>query len=341
VGSATTSPPLTPPLPIRTSGLLVLAVLTALYCVAIVFGGILWLTLPLGLLTLFFTPGYGLVAIGVGERRRWPWYLTTVLVVGLSVGFNIALGLLLLVGHYGLLPLLLGISALVLLFLGAVAQFSRSGEATDRAFATMVRAELGLRGYSPAQRGAAYALVVAILIVIAGMAYIASVNPREKSDVSFGITGPQGTIVGLPIALNVKVAATFVVNVGNNGTAQAWTLFISANATAAEANGKPLNVTPPVPQFVAWNSPLVLANGNFSNTSLGVLAPNEVLTLNVSLQFNTTLSGTVGSTTNYTVTFELLPAGGNVPVREASWFFFIKVPVPAQSLPSAAGRAWD
>ncbi len=321
--------------------LLVLAVLTAIYCVAIVLGSILWLTVPLGLLTLFFTPGYGLVAIGVGERRRWPWYLTAVVVVGLSVGFNIAIGLLLLVGHYGLLPLLLAISALVLLFLGAVAQFSRSGEATDHGFVSMVRSDLGLRGYTPAQRGAAYALIVAILIVIAGMAYIASVNPREKSDVSFGITGPQGTIVGLPIALNTKVAATFVVNVGNNGTAQAWTLYVSANATAAEANGKPFNFTPPVPQFVAWNSPLVLANGNFSNTSLGVLAPNEALSFNVTVQFNTTLSGTVGSTTNYTVTFELLPAGGNVPVREASWFFFIKFPAPAKPMPSAAERTWD
>jgi hypothetical protein len=346
VGVTETTPSSVTPLPIRISVLLLLTLLTAVYCVAIIFPGTVWITVPLGLLTLLFTPGYGLVAIGVGERARWPWYLTFIVVVGLSVAFNVAIGILLAQGHYGLLPLVLAVSSLFILFLGGVAQFTRYPVASDDRFMSQVRSELGLPGFSPGQRMAGYALLLAIVLVIAGLAYFASVDPRQKSDVSFGITGPQGSSESLPIDLSTMVPTTLVVSVGNNATAQSWLLRLATVATR-EGNSTGPGGTVNTPGTVAnvtvpWGSPVYLGNGVVSATTLGLLKPNQMITFDVSLQFNATILNLTRSFTDYTVTFELLPSGGGSPVRVASWYFEVKVPPPA-SLPAGyveEGR-WD
>jgi len=317
-----------------------MALAIAVYCLAVEFQDVVWLTVPLGLLTLLFAPGYGIVAIGAGERKRWPWYFTLVVVVGLSVAFNVAIGLLLLLGNYGLLPLVLAISSLIVIFLGAVAQFARASPSSDDRFATMVRSELSLKGFSAGQRAAAYTLLIALMLVLAGLTYIASVNPREKSDVSLGISGSQGSVASLPIRFPSMHPTTLVVTVGNNNTAQAWDLFVSASATA---EGSPLNnstVPPAVTAYsVNWSSPLFLGDGSFSETSLGEFAPNEVITLNVAVQFNATLTNHTGWTTNYTVTFELIPAAGGSPVRSTSWFFLIFFYTPGRTS-SPLGEEW-
>jgi uncharacterized membrane protein len=342
VAAPESSPSAVLPLPIRISVLLLLTVLTAVYCVAIVIPGLVYLTVPLGLLTLLFTPGYGLVAIGAGERERWPWYFTTIVVVGLSVAFNVAIGLLLVYGSYGLLPLVLAISSLFVLFLGGVAQFTRYAGIGDTRFVAMVRTELGLSGFSRSQKAAAIALLVAILLVIAGLTYIASVNPREKSDVTFGITGPQGSAIGLPIGYPTMAPTTLVVTVGNNLTAQSWTLRVTANATLAGDSNKSLSVPPTVAnQSIPWSSPLYLGDGIQSETTLGLLSPNQVITFNVTLQFNSTLTNATGSITDYTVTFELVPSEGGSPVRVASWYYEIKVVPRSSSSGIAMGAtAW-
>jgi uncharacterized membrane protein len=324
-------PARTPALPIRTSVLLVLALATAIYCVAQSFGGFLWVTVPLGLLTLLFTPGYGLLAIGVGERKRWPWYLTFILAVGLSVAFNVAVGLLLLEGHYGLIPLVLAVTAILVVFLGAVVQHTRARAPTDGTFVAAVGAELRLRDFSPAQRVMAYALVVAIIVVLGGLTYIASVNPKETKDVSFGVTGPDGTATSIPTRLNISTDVTLLVTVGNNATAQAWYLYVSANATLSGNSSQDATVPPPaVPRAIPWVSPLPLLNGNYSETSLGTLAPNQVLTYSFSFNFtNVTLqanyTGPLRSSyfTNYTLSLELRAASGGPAVRSASWAFSV------------------
>ncbi len=341
------APPPVPALPIRINVLLVLTVLTAVYCVATIFPGTLWLTVPLGLLTLLFTPGYGLVAIGVGEQARWPWYLTTIVVVGLSVAFNVAIGLLLVHGDYGLLPLVLAISSLFVLFLGGVAQFVRADHTSDSRFVAMIRSELGLGGFTSAQRTAAYALLLAIILVLGGLTYIASVNPREKSDVSLGITGPDGSSNTLPIGFPNMAPTTLVITIGNDNSAQAWTLRISTNATLAGNPGVNGTVPPPfVPPPVAnrsvpWSSPLYLGDGVESETALGMLTSNEVITLNVTVQFNATVTNETRSFTDYTLTFQLVPATGGSPARVATWYFEIKVPPPASGPTlSPEGRTW-
>ena len=347
MGVPESAPSPIPALPIRINILLVLTVLTAIYCVATIFPGTVWLTVPLGLLTLLVTPGYGLVAIAVGERPQWPWYFTTVVVVGLSVAFNVLIGLLLVHGDYGLLPLVLAISSLFVLFLGGVAQFARADSTADARFVTMVRSELGLAGFTAAQRTAAYALLVAIVLVLAGLTYIASVNPREKSDVSLGITGPDGSSTTLPIGFPTMAPTTLVITVGNDNSAQAWILRISTNATLAGNPGVNGTVPPPfIPPPVAnrsvpWTSPLYLANGIDSETALGVLTSNEVITLNVTVQFNATVTNETRSFTDYTVTFQLIPAAGGAPARVATWYFEIKVPPPASaSVLTPEGRPW-
>ena len=327
------------------SALLVLTLLTALYCASIVVAPTLWLTVPLGLLTLFFSPGYGIVALGAGERKRWPWYFTAPLVVGLSVGFNVGVGVLLLAGHFGLPPLVLGITALLTLFLGAAAHFSRSAPATDSRFGTMVRSELGLRNFDSGQRVAAYALLVGIIVLVAGLIYIASVNPKETADVSLGITGPDGTVASIPARINISTPATVLLTVGNDNTAQGWNVLVSASATLAGnslANG---TVPPPAPsRSVRWSTPLYLANGNFSETSLGVLAPNQVLTFNLTVQFNSTIPATPnnksGYFTDYTVTIELVPAAGGPAAREATWLFSVHYVPALATLGAPDGGPW-
>jgi uncharacterized membrane protein len=333
-----TSPAPILPLPIRLNVLLVLTVLTAVYCAAILFNGLVWLTVPLGLLTLLFTPGYGLVAIVVGERSRWPWYLSTIVIVGLSVAFNVAIGLLLVDGRFGILPLVLAVAALILLFLGCVAQFARSASATDNRFVTLIRSEMGLAGFSPAQRLVGYAILVAIIVVIGGMVYVASVNPREKPDVSFGVTGPEGSSTNLPIGFPTNTSTILVVDIGNNASYQAWTLQVWSNATkAGNSSETPFIPAPVANQSIPWSAPLYLGDGTVSHTSLGTLSPNEMISVNVSVQFNNTITNKPGSFTDYTITFELIPTGSSTPVREASWFLEIKYPLTTTTIASSGG----
>jgi uncharacterized membrane protein len=339
VDGAETSPAPILPLPIRFNVLLVLTVLTAVYCAAVLFNGLVWITVPLGLLTLLFTPGYGIVAIVVGERKRWPWYLTTIVVVGLSVAFNVVIGLLLVDGRFGILPLVVAIAALILLFLGCVAQFARTASATDNRFAALVRSEVGLAGFSPAQRIAGYAILIAIVVVIGGLVYVASVNPKEKPDVSFGVTGPEGSSTNLPIGFPTNTSTIFVVDIGNNASYQAWTLQVWSNATkAGNSSETPFIPAPVANQTIPWSVPLYLGDGTVSNTSLGTLTPNQRLSFNVSLQFNTTLTNKPGSFTDYTVTFALIPTGSTSPVRVTSWFMEIKFPLTTTI--AAPGGSW-
>jgi uncharacterized membrane protein len=299
-------PPEGVPLSLRLSHLALLLLLTAAYAVvsAIDLAGVYpslapWINLPLGLVVLFVAPGYGLVALGVGERPRWPWYLTWILIVGLSVGFNLAIGFVLLEFHLGLPGFVLALGALVVDG-AALARFVTTPPMVeDTRFSAMVRAQLRLPGFSPGQRAAAYALFLAIVLVFGTVVYIASVHPHQPSDVSFGITNPAGNVTGIPQRQSINSHVEILADIGNNGTTQTWTLVVESSPKAFPGT----SFTP-----VVWAVPIPLGP-NVTSSELVPTSANQALTVPVTFSFTQ-----VG---DYTVSFLLETAGG-ATVRQAT-----------------------
>jgi uncharacterized membrane protein len=254
-----------------------------------------WVELPLGLVTLFVTPGYAIAAVMFGPRSRWPRSLLFALSVGFSVAFNVALGL-------GLLALGLGLPALAFavaafLVVGAVAAgwATRRPESAPAAGPSAVSRELGMRGYRPAQRAAAYVLLVTIALVFVGIVYLASVFPANSGPgVALSVYGSNGTPSGLPTVGSTNTTLSVLVAVQNNATAHDFAL---------EVQSAPLGETPPTYHTSPWSTPLELGNDTEYTESVP-LAGGQSTTLTVPFQYR--MAG------NYLVSFELESPSGSV-----------------------------
>jgi uncharacterized membrane protein len=280
--------------------LYLMTVLGTIYIVTAVLAPTPWVELPLGLAVLLVIPGYAIGALALGPRPRWPWSLTFALVVAWSVAVNVAQGLVLLVLGLGLSPLVLGATAFALAgAASAVWSFRALPEPWHRA-GPAIAAHFRLQGYTPRQRGTAYGLLLGIVAVLAAIVYLAAVNPAGGPAVSFGITGAGGTALNLPSAGATNTTLVIWVIIGNNATAQNFTL---------ELRSMTVGSNPPTFTSVPWSSPLMLANATVSDDPVSLGASANVT---VHVQFQYAHAG------RYLMEF-LLENPGGAEIRSASW----------------------
>ena len=292
------SPSASPPVFFRRNYLWVLAILAFAYGFVAVLVPVPAVELPLGLLTLLFSPGYALCAIALGPTQRWPWSLTFAMVVGLSVAFSVLEGLVLLVFHLGLPAAVFAIVSLGLAVI-ALATFPAEGPATttENRLRSFLSEEIRLPGQSAGHRMAAVAILVAIVIVFAGIIYLATVTPNQHLSIQMGIAGPNGLTSNLPSSGVNATNLTVEVTVGNNATFQPLELVVLSSVS---------NTHPTSYRNVNWSLPripLALGNGTSSSHEFG-LEPKETMTLKVVFQFQTAAT--------YLVQFNLETEGGRI-----------------------------
>lgn len=291
-----------PPVFFRRNYLWVLAVLAFAYGFVTVLVPVPAIELPLGLFTLLFSPGYALCAIALGPTPRWPWTLTFAMVVGLSVAFSVIEGLVLLVFHLGLPATVFAIVSLGLIVI-ALATFPAEGppSATETRFRTFLAEELRLPGQSPGQRVAAMAILLAIVVVFAGIIYLATVTPNQHLSIQMGIAGPNGLTSDLPTSGVNATNLTVEVTVGNNATPQVLNLTVFSMAE---------NAAPSHYSFHKWTTLLELGNYvAYYDPSIGLPAH---ATETVKVVFAFEVSGT------YVLLFHLEDSSGTI-LQEGSF----------------------
>ena len=265
-----------PPVFFRRNYLWVLAILAFAYGLVVVLVPVPAIELPLGLLTLLFSPGYALAALALGPTPRWPWTLMFPMVVGLSVAFSVGEGLVLLAFHLGLPAAVFALVSLGLIII-AVATFPAETpqSASEARFQSFLAEELQLPGHLPGQRVAAVAILLAIVVVFAGIVYLATVTPNQHLSVSMGIVGPDGFTNGLPTSGVPGGALTVKVTVGNNATQQPLILVVQSAAN---------NTAPSSYKTIPWKVPLALGNNTTSSDTVPLLA-KATATVNVTFEF--------------------------------------------------------
>jgi len=307
-----------PPQFYRRTYLFILTVLTGVYAVVAVVFPTPWVEVPLGLLTLLFVPGYALGALTFGAQPRWPWSLTFALTVGLSVAFNVAVGLVLLEFNLGLPAPVFAFVALILLMGATLAWVAKQPAESGSRFTAVVAEELRLPGHSSAQRAVGYALVVGIVLVLVLIIYFASIFPAPTPNLSLALVGPGGTVNNLTrngTIGNLSSGPTYIIDVlVNDSTAQTLNLTLNAspngNATAF-TKGPPLT------------SLLDLAGPTTSSVRL-VIGANGTAFQKVHFFFTAPVP--VGTAViHWVLTFVLSGAGGKA-LRSASWEMTISRP---------------
>lgn len=303
-----------PPQFFRHTYLLLFTVLTGIYAVVSVVAPTPWVELPLGLLTLLFVPGYALGALAFGAKPRWPWSLTFSIVVGLSVAFNVAVGLFLLAFHWGLPPPAFGFASLILLMAASLAWAATRPLETGPRFTSFLREEARLPGHNPAQRAVSYALLGGIVLALVLIVFVASVFPTPAGNLSLGLVGPGGSTANLvtngTTAVNNSTTPTYTIYivVGNGATTQQLTLTMLAAIN-------PTNLTHYA--SVNWSSPtqgVDLANPTQCNVSLN-LSASESFTQKVHFFFS--------AAGQWVLTFDLYDASGTA-LRTAGWSMSIR-----------------
>lgn len=264
-----------------------------------------WVETPLGLVMLFFAPGYAVGALVLGSRPRWIWSLTFVMVVALSVAINVGLGIVLLRFSLGLPATVFSIISLVLVLLAILLARLPATTPGPSRFRPYLWKEFRLEGHSPAQRAMAYGLIVAIAFVLVAIVYLASVSPNQGLGVSLGLVGPGGVTNNLPVNGTVNSTVQVWAVIGNNGTSQTLTLVVES----ALAGTTPSSYTP-----TNWTYPIHLGNGVTSAYAVG-LSPGESFTVHGQFVFATTGS--------FTMRFYLENAKAQV-LNTAAWTMNIK-----------------
>ncbi len=288
----------------RRSYLLVLTVLAIVYLLVtwvLPFGP---LEVPLGLLTLLFAPGYAIGSLALGSKPRWPWSLTFAMVVGLSVAFSAAEGLILLELHRGLPPSVFSVVAFALLVVALAADGRELRPTSPGGIGSLLRRELRLPGHSRRQRAVGYSLLVAIVLVLVAIVYFASVFPHDQPSISLGLSGAGGVGSNLPRSGTVGEVLSVWTYIGNNATPQS--LGLTIHSTLVGGTGASGTSVP-------WILPLSLGANTSANESV-TLSPGQSLTVNVSFTFPARGA--------YIVAFALTTPGGYT-LRNASLPIFI------------------
>jgi uncharacterized membrane protein len=108
------------------------------------------------------------------------------------------------------------------------------------------------------------AILIAIIVVFAGIIYLATVTPNQHLSIQMGIVGPNGLTNDLPTSGVPGGNLTVEVTVGNNATAQPLYLVVQSVLN---------NTVPTSYSTIPWMLPLDLgANTTTKPDSFGLLA---------------------------------------------------------------------
>ena len=247
---------------------------------------------PLGLVELLFAPGYALGAILFVRRPLLPPAAEFSVSVGLSVVFNVLVGLLLATIGTGLAIVWLVAADTVVVWLGLVVMVVWGDAPGVTGVPAAIRRELRLPGVRPSYRKAAYALIVATLVAFGGVVYLGIAQPPTAASTYLALSGWGGTSATLPNNLTVGEVASVVLNIGDGYSS--GPIEVVATATILGQNS---TISHPEP----WNLPLAFSPGNTSSMPLA-LGYGEQTTLNVTFYFT--------QVAHFVLTFSLEAVGG-------------------------------
>ena len=286
------------------------AALMAVYALVSFFAPHSIIEIPLGLFALLFAPGYALAALLFARQPGLTWIVNLLIVVGLSVVFNVLVGIALLRVGPGLSTWSGALSDLGAALFGLIVFTVREAADTQAGPPPAVtqdlagplralRQRLRLVGYSPGQRAAAVTLLALIVVVLGVIVYVAVAQPHEDLAVSFAMYGPAGTVDSLPSSGTNSSVLGVMLTVSNNGTAQGFQILVVSETVAFPH--APLTTIPwsqPLPLGRATESLLAFTLGGGKNTSMPI-------SFELTSAGNSTMSFTL-----YTVSFTLESAAG-------------------------------
>lgn len=279
----------------RESGLIVVFLATLVYV------GLVFLTpgspvrVPFGYLELVFAPGYALGALLFLRKPQIPPAAEFAVAVGLSVVYNVLLGLALALLGVGLAIDWFLLAEIVVVAFALAAKLLAGPSPGVAGVGSALRREFRLPGVRPQYRRAVYVLFLATVVAIVAVVYLSVIQPPSSPSTSLALSGPGGTAASLPTTLRVGevgLAVVFVAN-GHSGTP------IELVVTALFQGESPTSNLTSVP----WSLPLTLANGTVSSLPLGV-AYGQTATLNVTFAF--------GETGAFSLGFDLEASGGSL-----------------------------
>jgi uncharacterized membrane protein len=266
-------------------------ILVTIYAVVTPFAGNP-LDVVLGLFVLFIAPGYGFAAVLFGARTERPLLAASLaIVVGLSVAYNGGVGLLSLLGGYGLNPSIIGVAALLPTGLGAFVQVQRRLRGSLQEPAHSVARSLRFPGFTTRQRQATWALLIASVIVFVAILYEATVVPPSHHGFSLAVTGPDGTTSTLPASGTINQTLSVLLTLRSEVSTPAAQLAVRTAVLGAGSNSTTV---------VPWSSPLALDGG---------IASSETLTLGAGSSLVVPVSFLFHHPGSYVVTFSFTSPG--------------------------------
>ncbi|MGI0129428.1 MAG: DUF1616 domain-containing protein [Thermoplasmata archaeon] len=284
----------------REDGLILLFLLTLIYVGVVILTPGSRVRVPLGLVELLFAPGYALGAILFFRRPLLPVAAEFSVSVGLSVVFNVLVGLLLALVGAGVTIDLLTVADAIPVAVGLIVKVVVSSDRTVTGVGGAVARELRLPGVRPAYRPVIYVLLVAALVAFGGVVYLSVAQPPSAPGTSLALYGPDGTTATLPASLTVGEVGLVVVSISNGASNGSISLVVSA--VLVGQNGSTL--TP-----VSWAMPLALAPNTTSSLALTSLGYGQSNSQSVTFQFSQPGA--------YGLSFALRAAGGG-PLRGAT-----------------------
>ncbi len=304
-----------PRAPFFSFGYLVLTVaLIGLYAILSFLGPHTILEIPLGLFALLFAPGYAIAALLFARQPGLTWAVSLPVTVGLSVVFNVLVGIVLLRVGSGLSTQLgaltdLAIDLFGLVLFGALepgdAPVGKVSDVSEDLTGPVraLRHSLRFAGFSRGQSAAAVTLLVLILLVFGFIVYVAVSEPHRNLTVSFALYGPGGTVASLPSNATNTTVLGVVLTVSNDATPQGFQILVVSEL-----------VTHPnaPPKIIPWSQPLPLGQATKSLLALA-LGAGENSTVPVSFELTSAVNATLGYNL-YTVSFTLENATG-VPLQ--------------------------
>lgn len=275
--------------------------LIAVFLATLVYVGIVFLTpgspvrVPFGYLELVFAPGYALGAVLFLRRPLIPPVAEFAVAVGLSVVFNVLIGLALALLGAGLAINWFLLAEIVVAALALAAKLLVGPSARVTGVGSALRREFRLPGVLPRYRRAVYVLFLASVVAIAAVVYLSVVQPSTPASTSLALSGPGGTVASLPTSLRVGEVGLVVVYVANGHSGAPIELVVTA---LFQGESPTSNLT-----AVPWSMPLTLSNGTVSSLPLGV-GYGQTTTLNVTFAF--------GETGAFALDFDLEASGGSL-----------------------------
>jgi uncharacterized membrane protein len=258
------------------SGLIAVFLITLVDVGVVIFAPGSLLRVPLGAFELLFAPGYALGAILFVRRPLLPSVAEFSVAVGLSVVFNVLVGLVLVLEGAGVAVTWLTTGDVAAVAAGLIVKVAATETPGGSGVGAAVVRELRLPGVRPSYRRVVYALLVATLVAFGGVIYLSVAQPSAGTSTSFAVYGPDGTTATLPRSLAVGEVGLVGLSVVDGYSAGSLSLVVSA--TLVGLNTTALTTVP-------WSMPLPLARNATSSLPLS-LGYGGSTQMNVTFEFS-------------------------------------------------------